>query len=116
MAASRNDAWRDDLALKENLEMYVRQGMQRKEILDFLKRDFPMYAWSIPTLDRRLRHFHIFYSDKNVTLHEVKEAVGKNLRDLANFLVIEHYTKNPARAPFERSERSGICSYAGTGS
>ena len=38
-----------------------------------------MYAWSIPTLDRRLRHFHIFYSDKNVTLHEVKEAVGKEL-------------------------------------
>ena len=37
------------------------------------------YAWSIPTLDRRLRYFNIFYTDRNVTLDEVKEAVGKEL-------------------------------------
>ena len=53
--------------------------MQRKEMLDFLERDFPIYAWSIPTLDRRLRHFNIFYTNTNVTVDEVKEAVGKEL-------------------------------------
>ena len=78
-AYPRNDSWRDDYALKEDLTKYVRQGMQRKEMLDFLKRDFPRYAWSIPTLDRRLRHFNIFYTDTNVTVEEVKEAVGKEL-------------------------------------
>ena len=80
MAGLRNDSWCEDLALQEDLAKYVRQGMQRKEMLDFLKRDFPMYAWRIPTLDRRLRHFHIFYTDRNVTVDEVKEAVGKELQ------------------------------------
>ena len=75
----RNDSWHDDFALKEDLTKYVRQGMQRKEMLDFLKRDFPRYAWSIPTLDRWLRHFNIFYRDTDVTVEEVKEAVGEGL-------------------------------------
>ena len=31
------------------------------------------------SLDRRLRHFNIFYTDKDVTVDEVREAVGKEL-------------------------------------
>lgn len=77
--ATRDGSWCEDVRLQEDLRNYVRQGMKRKELLDFLKRDFPTYAWSIPTLDRRLRYFNIFYTDTNVTLDEVKEAVGKEL-------------------------------------
>jgi len=77
--ASRDGSWCEDVRLQGDLRNYVRQGMKRKEMLDFLKRDFPTYAWSIPTLDRRLRYFNIFYTDTNVTLDEVKEAVGKEL-------------------------------------
>ena len=77
--ATRDGSWCEDVRLQEDLRNYVRQGMKRKEMLDFLKRDFPTYAWSIPTLDRRLRYFNIFYTDTNVTLDEVKEAVGKEL-------------------------------------
>ena len=40
--------------------------------LDFLKRDFPRCAWSIPTLE-------VFYLDTNVTVDEIKEAVGNEL-------------------------------------
>ena len=79
MASLRDISWREDVRLQEDLRTYVRQNMKRKEMLDFLKRDFPTYAWSIPTLDRRLRYFNIFYTDTNVTLDEVKEAVGKEL-------------------------------------
>ena len=49
------DAWREDLKLREDMERYVRQGYKREEALDFLKWDFPMYPWSIRSLDRRLR-------------------------------------------------------------
>ena len=79
MVSLRDISWREDVPLQEDLRNYVRQNMKRKEMLDFLKRDFPTYAWSIPTLDRRLRYFNIFYKDTNVTLDKVKEAVGKEL-------------------------------------
>ena len=32
-------------------------------MLDFLTRDFPLYAWSLRMLDRTLRHFDIFFND-----------------------------------------------------
>ena len=61
------------------MSRYIKQGLQRQEILDFLKRDFAQYAWSIRTVDRRLRYFDIYYHDKNVSVDEVKEAVKKEL-------------------------------------
>ena len=75
----RNDTWREDNKLKRDMIKYVSQGMQRQEMLDFLRRDFSVYAWSIPTLDRRLRHFNIFYTDKNVTVDAVVNAVEAEL-------------------------------------
>ena len=36
----RSDGWKDDSDLKEKLTTYVNQGIQRLEILDFMKRDF----------------------------------------------------------------------------
>ena len=62
------DAWRKDLKLREDMERYVRHGYKREEALDFLKRDFPMYPWSIRSLDRRLRCFEIYYNNPEVSV------------------------------------------------
>lgn len=52
--------WEDDENLKQDLAMYVRQGLKRDEIINFLNRDYSCYKWSIRTLDRRLRYFDIY--------------------------------------------------------
>ena len=70
----RNNNWQEDL-LKEALNEFVRQGLRRDEILDYMVRDFPDYAWSIRTLDRRLRYFGIFYTDVDVTVEQVEQVV-----------------------------------------
>ena len=62
----RKDGWKDDMFLKEEMFKYIKQGLRREEIVDFLTRDFAQYAWSLRTLDRRLRYFDIYYHDKNV--------------------------------------------------
>ena len=58
---------------------YIKQGLQREEILDFLTRDFTQYARGLRSLDRRLRYFDIYYHDKKVSVDRVKEAVKKEL-------------------------------------
>ena len=57
----RNDDWENDDDLKSVLERYVIQNLSRREILDFVRRDFPQYAWSLGTLSRRLAFFDIKY-------------------------------------------------------
>ena len=62
---------------------------------------------------RRLRYFNIFYTDTNVTLDEVKEAVGKELEGPGKLLGYRGralHQKNPARAPFKYGARPGIYS------
>lgn len=61
------------------MSKYVSQGLRREEILDFLKRDFAEYAWSFRTLDRRLRAFDIYFTDKNISVEQVQDAVRKEL-------------------------------------
>ena len=78
-ARIRNAGWMEDLRLKQDLEKYVRQGLKRDEILNFMERDFGEYAWSLRTLDRRMRHFDIRYTDTDVTVEEVTSAVRKEL-------------------------------------
>ena len=51
-----------------------------------LKRDFPMYAWSIRSLDRRLRCFEIYYNNPEVSVEEVKDAVKKELEGAGKLL------------------------------
>ena len=80
----RNDGWKGDSNLKEKLTTSVNQGIQRLEILDFMKRDFDQYTWSLRTLCRRLSHFDIRYTDSGVSLNEIKEAVGKELDSPGN--------------------------------
>ena len=79
MSTIRNDTWKEDSELEDDLKMYVTQSLKREEILSFLRRDYPCYSWSLRSLDRRLRHFGIFYHDKEVTVDNVKEAVAKEL-------------------------------------
>ena len=70
-----NANWKDDEKLKKDLHQYVRQNSKRSEILDFIKRDISEYAWSIATLDRRLRHFEIRYINYTTPVEAVSEAV-----------------------------------------
>ena len=51
----REALWKNNANLIEALPKYVGRGLQRREMLDFLTRDFPRYAWSLRMLDRRLR-------------------------------------------------------------
>ena len=71
--------WKDDGDLEEAMKKYVSQSLQRREMLDFLIRDFPEYTWSLRSLDRRLRHFDIFYKDEDVGVDTVRDAVKAEL-------------------------------------
>ena len=86
MADNREALWKNYDNLKEDLKTYVRQGLQRKEVLDFVKHDFYQYTWSLRSLDRHLRHFQIFYKDETVQVGEVMVAVGKELNGPGRFL------------------------------
>ena len=104
MAYFRNEAWRNDEKLRETINEHVSQGLQRSEILSFLEQDFPEYTWSVRTLDRRMRHFNIYYTDRGVTVKQVVDAVkqeldgpGKDLgiRAMHNKLRQQHAIKVP---------------------
>lgn len=73
---------------------FVKQGIQNKEILDILRRDFPQYAWSITTLDRGLRHFAFYYIDAYVSVDEVHDAVFQEIDSPVNYWVIVRCIKN----------------------
>ena len=78
-ARIRNSEWHNDDALREDLQKYVRQNLRRNEILDFVEADYPMYAWSLRSLCRRLQYFDIKFTDYEVDLGEVQSAVDKEL-------------------------------------
>ena len=75
----RNNAWETDTHLEECLSKYVADNLQRHEILDYMRRDFSEYAWSMRTLDRRMRHYNIFKVDKDVSVEDVKTAVKEEI-------------------------------------
>ena len=75
----RNSEWKDDNTLSNDLQQYVLQNLRRREILDFMQRDYPQYAWSLGTLDRRLNHFRIKYINYDTQLHEVETAVREEI-------------------------------------
>ena len=68
MAYIRNILWKEDDILKSDLKKNVKEDLRRTEILDFMKRDFSQYAWSLSSLDRRMRYFDIHYTDNNVLI------------------------------------------------
>ena len=64
MARIRNLDWKDDVVLRSDLEKYVLKNLKWNEILDFVRRDFPNYAWSVGTLSRRLKYLTLNTSTK----------------------------------------------------
>jgi hypothetical protein len=75
----RNLNWKEDEKLEQEFSTYVSQGLKREEILDFVKRDYPEYTWSFCTLDRRLRAFNIYYTDKQISVEQIQDAGRKEL-------------------------------------
>ncbi len=71
--------WKQDPDSENDLKRYLRENMQRNEILNFVQRDYPQYCWSMRTLDRRLRHYGICYIDHNVIIDEARAAVQEEL-------------------------------------
>ena len=55
--------WADDENLKHDLEEYVLNNFKKAKVLDFIRKEYPEYTWSLRTLDRRLRYFNISYID-----------------------------------------------------
>ena len=67
------------LQLKSDLQRYVKQNLRRREILDFVRRDFPEYAWSLGNLSRRLAFFGIQYIKYDTDIEEVETAVREEI-------------------------------------
>ena len=82
----RNETWKNDDALKNAFIKYIRQGLQRKEILDFIQRDFSEYAWSLRTLDRRIKYFDIPKFDYGVTVDQVRRTFAEEVNDPGQLL------------------------------
>ena len=74
-----NSDWKASEKLRNDLEKYVRENIKKSEILDYVKRDYPDYPWSMSTLSRRLRYFHIKYINYETPLNAVTDAVSKEL-------------------------------------
>ena len=51
-----------------------------------MKRDFSQYAWSLSSLDRHMRYFDIHYTDNNVTVKQIRDAVKKEVDDPGKLL------------------------------
>ena len=75
MSRIRNPDCENDENLKADIQKYVLQNLTRREVLDFLGRDYPQYAWSLPTLSRRMAHFGVKYVDYETDLKVVEKAV-----------------------------------------
>ena len=75
----RNSDWEDDNDLNNDLAKFVSLNLKRTEILDFLRKDYPMYAWSLRSLARRMQYFGIQFTDYDVEVNDVEAAVEKEI-------------------------------------
>ena len=78
-ARIRNIDWKDDIDLKNDLAKFVRVNLRKLEILDFMRKDYPMYAWSLRSLARRIQYFGIQFTDHDVEVNVVDGAVKKEI-------------------------------------
>ena len=81
-ARIRCSEWEKDEQLKSDLERYVLANYSRQEILDFASRDYLEYAWSLPTLSRRLNFFGVKYIRYETSIEDVKKAVQEEMEGL----------------------------------
>ena len=49
------------------------------EILDFMRKDYPLYTWSLRSLARRLQYFGIQFTDYDVKITDTEAAVEKEI-------------------------------------
>ena len=49
------------------------------EILDYMRKDCPMYAWSLRGLAGRMQYFGIQFTDYDVEVNDVEAAVEKEI-------------------------------------
>ena len=75
----RNSDWEDDIDLKNDLAKFVRLNLKRLEILDFMRKDYPMYAWSLRSLTRRMQFLGIQFTDYDVEVNDLEAAVEKEI-------------------------------------
>ena len=75
----RNSDWEDDNDLNKDLAKFVSLNLKRMEIVDFLRKDYPMYAWSLRSLARRMQYFGIQFTDYDVEVNDVEAAVEKEI-------------------------------------
>ena len=75
----RNSDWEDDIDLKNDLAKFVRLNLKRLEILDFMRKDYPMYAWSLRSLARRMQYLGIQFTDYDVEVNDLEAAVEKEI-------------------------------------
>ena len=68
----RNGDWMQDQTLKDDLSRKVRQNWKKSEILES---KYPMYAWRKRTLARMLQYFDIKFTNYELDIEDVKEAV-----------------------------------------
>ena len=89
----RNASWKYDSILKVHITKYVAQGLEKKEILDFLQKDFPMYAWSYRTLTRRMSFFEIKFINYQLLAGNVALAARKEMQEPGKYLGYRAMTK-----------------------
>ena len=78
-ARIRNSDWADDNDLKNDLARFVSLNLTRMEILDFMRKDYPMYAWSLRILARLMQYFGIQFTDYDVKVNDMEAAVEKEI-------------------------------------
>ena len=44
-----------------------------------MRKDYPMYAWSLRSLACRMQYFGIQFTDHNIQVNEVEDAVKKEI-------------------------------------
>ena len=76
----RNPDWQEDAELKQDLKRYILQNLSRREILDFVSRDYAQHAWSLGAFSRRLAYFDIKYIEYNTDMNEVEAALQSELQ------------------------------------
>ena len=99
MSRIRNPAWENDENLKADIQKYVLQNLTCKEVLDFLGRDYPQYAWSLPTLSCRMAYFEIKYVDYETDLKVVEMAVKEEISGPGQLLGVPINAPKVTRAP-----------------
>ena len=80
--------------LETDLRRYVSAGLERSEILDFMKRDYGFYSWSIRTLARTLQSYTIKYTDHQIGVDTIRAAVAQEIQGTGEHLGYRAIYKN----------------------